>query len=64
MSTEDKIQNKAQDIKGNVKEAAGKATGNERLEGEGKGDQVASQAKGVGEKIKDTGSALKDAVTD
>jgi len=64
MGTEDKIANKAQDVKGKVKETAGRATGNERLETEGQADQVKSAAKGVGEKVKDTASKVKDAVTD
>jgi uncharacterized protein YjbJ (UPF0337 family) len=39
----------AKDIKGSVKEAAGKATGNERLEAEGVADQAAGKVqKGVG----------------
>ena len=32
MGTQDKASNKLQDIKGKVKETAGKATGNEELE--------------------------------
>jgi uncharacterized protein YjbJ (UPF0337 family) len=47
----------AKDAKGSVKEAVGKATGNERLEGEGAGDRVAGKVqKGVGN--------LKDAARD
>jgi uncharacterized protein YjbJ (UPF0337 family) len=39
----------AKDIKGSIKEAAGKATGNERLEAEGVADQAAGKVqKGVG----------------
>ena len=36
-----------------AKEAVGKATDNEQLEAEGKGDQVSSDVKSAGEKIKD-----------
>jgi uncharacterized protein YjbJ (UPF0337 family) len=64
MGTKDKASNKAQDIKGKVEEKVGRATGNEDLENEGKTDQVESAIKGVGEKVKDTASEIKDAVTD
>ncbi|QMU78696.1 CsbD family protein [Streptacidiphilus sp. PB12-B1b] len=53
MGTDDKAANMGEKAKGKVKEAAGKATGNERLEAEGKGDQVKGDAKQAGEKIKD-----------
>jgi uncharacterized protein YjbJ (UPF0337 family) len=50
----DQIEGAAKDAKGAVKEAAGKATGNERLQAEGAGDRVAGKVqKGVG--------SLKDA---
>lgn len=42
------------DIKGKAKEAAGKATGNERLEREGKADQVKDTAKDAATDIKKT----------
>ncbi len=63
MSTQDKASNKAQDIKGEVKETVGKATGNEKLEREGKSDQVKPAVKDVGEQVKDATSKVKDAVT-
>ncbi|HEY5222375.1 MAG TPA: CsbD family protein [Microbacteriaceae bacterium] len=53
MSGTDKIHNAAQDAVGKGKEATGKVTGNERLEAEGKGDQVAADIKQAGEKVKD-----------
>lgn len=53
MGLDDKIDNAAEDMKGKAKEAAGKATDNERMEAEGKGDQVSSDIKGAGEKVKD-----------
>ena len=53
----DTIKGAAKDAKGSVKQAAGKATGNERLEAEGAGDKVAGKVqKGVGN--------LKDAARD
>jgi len=53
MGMDDKIKNSAEDLSGKAKEAAGKATGDERLEAEGKGDQVSSDVKQAGEKVKD-----------
>ncbi len=64
MGTQDKASNKAQDIKGKVKETVGKATGDEELEGKGKTDQAKSAVKDVGEKAKDAASKLKDTVTE
>ena len=63
MGTTDKASNKAQDIKGKVKEAAGRTTGNERLEAKGKADQAKSSIKDAGEQVKDAGRKVKDAVT-
>ncbi len=53
MSTSDKAANAGEQAKGKVKETAGKVVGNERLEAEGKGDQVKGDAKQAAEKIKD-----------
>jgi uncharacterized protein YjbJ (UPF0337 family) len=53
MGLDDKIDNAAQDAKGKIKEAAGKASDDERMEAEGKGDQIGADVKGAGEKMKD-----------
>jgi uncharacterized protein YjbJ (UPF0337 family) len=53
MSTEDKANNKGEQLKGKVKEGVGQATGNEDLEAEGKADQVSGNLKDAGEKVKD-----------
>lgn len=53
MGIGDKISNAAEDAKGKSKEAAGKATDDERLEAEGKGDQSKADLKQAGEKVKD-----------
>ncbi len=53
MANMDKAKNKAQITKGKVKEAAGKSTGNKKLEAKGNADQVKGKAKQVGEKAKD-----------
>ena len=59
MSSTDKAKNKAQEVKGKVKEKTGKAVGNERLEAEGVADQTAGNVKQAGEKVKDVGKNLK-----
>jgi uncharacterized protein YjbJ (UPF0337 family) len=53
MAEDDKIGNKAEQLKGQAKEAGGKATGDEELQAEGKGDQTASNLKQAIEKLKD-----------
>ena len=63
MSTEDKVSNKAQDLKGKVKEAVGDATGNDDLEAKGKTDQAKAAVKDVGEKAKDAVGTIKDKLT-
>ena len=59
MSTSDKASNKAQEVKGKVKETTGKTVGNERLEAEGAADQTKADVKQAGEKVKDAGKSLK-----
>jgi len=56
MALSDDIKNSAEDLAGKAKEAAGKATGNEKLEAEGKADQAKAS-------VKKTASDVKDAVT-
>jgi uncharacterized protein YjbJ (UPF0337 family) len=53
MGLDDKIENAGEKLGGQAKEGAGKATGDERLEAEGKGDQAKADIKQAGEKIKD-----------
>ena len=53
MGLDDKIKNTAEDLAGKAKEGAGKATGNERLEAEGQGDQTKANVKQAGENVKD-----------
>ena len=53
----DEMKGAAKDAKGSLKEAAGKATGNERMEAEGAAERVEGKVqKGVG--------SLKDAARD
>jgi uncharacterized protein YjbJ (UPF0337 family) len=62
MGTRDKASNKAQDLKGKAKEAAGSATGNEDLRRKGKADQTKAALKDSGERVKDAATHVKDAV--
>jgi uncharacterized protein YjbJ (UPF0337 family) len=48
-----KARNKAQKLKGQVKEAAGRATDDPRLEAEGRSDQTRANLKQAAEKVKD-----------
>ena len=60
MGLDDKLSNKAEDLKGQGKESVGKATDDQELESEGKGDQASAAVKDAGEKVKDAGKRLKD----
>jgi uncharacterized protein YjbJ (UPF0337 family) len=53
MSATDKANNKGQEAKGAVQEAAGKLTGDSELRSKGKGNRIASDLKQAGEKLKD-----------
>lgn len=53
MGLDDKVHNEADDLRGKAKEGVGRATDNEQLEAEGKGDQVKANLKQAGEKVKD-----------
>lgn len=57
MSASDKVDNKAEELKGKAKEAVGKTTDDEELEAQGKADQGKANVKQAGEKVKD---AVKD----
>jgi uncharacterized protein YjbJ (UPF0337 family) len=53
MGIDDKISNASEEAAGKIKEGAGRATDDEQLEAEGKGDQTSANVKQAGEKIKD-----------
>jgi len=57
----DRIEGSAEQAKGKVKEVAGKAMGDSKLENEGKADQVAGKVQNTVGGIKD---AVKEAVND
>jgi uncharacterized protein YjbJ (UPF0337 family) len=48
-----KSRNTTQKVKGQLKEAAGAVTGDERLEAEGRADKTEANLKQAGEKVKD-----------
>ena len=53
MGFEDKAKTKIDEFGGKVKEAIGKATGDESTENEGKSDQVKANLRDAAEKVKD-----------
>jgi uncharacterized protein YjbJ (UPF0337 family) len=53
MSKVDKAKNKAQEEKGHLKEAVGKATDDRSLQAKGKEDRASGDLKQAGEKVKD-----------
>lgn len=61
MGLDDKIGNKAEDMKGRAKEAAGAATDNDDLKAEGKADQTKA---GIKDKVEDVKDKVKNKVDD
>ena len=57
MGTDDKANNAANDVAGHVKEAAGKATNDPKLQAEGQADQTKAHLGKAAENVKD---AVKD----
>ena len=55
----DRIEGKATEIKGSIKEAVGKITGNDSLQVEGKADKMAGKAQA---KVGEAKDAVRDAV--
>jgi uncharacterized protein YjbJ (UPF0337 family) len=53
MGTDDKIDNKAEELGGKLKEGVGTATGDDELKAQGEGDQAKSNLKQAGENVKD-----------
>jgi uncharacterized protein YjbJ (UPF0337 family) len=64
MGVEDKISNKAEELKGKVKKGAGDATGDDRLKAEGEADEAKGHIKQAGERVKDAAKNVKNAVKD
>jgi uncharacterized protein YjbJ (UPF0337 family) len=53
MGLDDKLKNATEDATGKMKEGAGRASDDEHLEAEGRGDQSKADLKQAGEKVKD-----------
>lgn len=53
MGAMDKIENKAEELKGEAKQQVGDATGDDSMKNEGKADEVKGDLKQAGEKVKD-----------
>jgi uncharacterized protein YjbJ (UPF0337 family) len=53
MGTDDKVSNKAEELKGRAKEAVGDATDNEQWQAEGRAEKAKGSLKQAGEKVKD-----------
>lgn len=53
MSALDKAKNTLEDLAGQAKEKIGEATGNDKLQAEGKTDQASGNLKQAGEHVKD-----------
>ncbi|TWP47265.1 CsbD family protein [Lentzea tibetensis] len=53
MGTDDKFENKAEELKGRAKEKLGEATDNEQWEAEGRAERAKGALKQAGEKVKD-----------
>jgi uncharacterized protein YjbJ (UPF0337 family) len=49
----DKVEHKAEELKGKAKEAVGDATDNQQWQAEGKAEQVSGAVKQAGDKAKD-----------
>jgi uncharacterized protein YjbJ (UPF0337 family) len=52
-ASRNKTRNATQKVKGQLKEAAGRVTGDRRLEAEGRADKTRANLKQAGEKVKD-----------
>lgn len=53
MGLGDKIEHAAEEAKGKIKEGTGKATDDERLEAEGRGEQSKANLKQAGDDVRD-----------
>jgi uncharacterized protein YjbJ (UPF0337 family) len=56
------VKGAAEKVEGAVKDAAGKLTGNERLQAEGKADKAAGAARQAAGDVKDAGRNVADAL--
>ena len=64
MSVFDKAKDKAEQLVGDVKEKVGELTGNDKLQAEGKKDQVVGGAKEAGHDLRDKAAGVVDDAKD
>ncbi|MET8142594.1 CsbD family protein [Sphaerisporangium sp. NPDC005288] len=64
MGADDKISNKAEQLKGKIKQGVGDATDDEELRAEGEADEAKGNLKQAGERVKDAAKDVKDAFKD
>lgn len=64
MGTENRIDATSDRLKGKAKESAGKLTDDEKLEREGRADQVKGAAKDAAQDVKDAAHKVGDRVKD
>ncbi|MGW4640715.1 CsbD family protein [Sphaerisporangium sp. NPDC004334] len=64
MGADDKISNKAEQLKGKIKQGVGDATDDEELRAEGEADEAKGSLKQAGERVKDAAKDVKDAFKD
>jgi uncharacterized protein YjbJ (UPF0337 family) len=62
MSTSDKAEHSAEELKGKAKGGLGDALDNEQMETEGKNEESSAQVKQAGDKLKDAAGDAKDAL--
>jgi uncharacterized protein YjbJ (UPF0337 family) len=62
MGADDKLSNKAEELKGTAKEHFGGATGDEKLQAEGAAERSESHVKQAAEHVKDAMKSVKDAI--
>lgn len=62
MVNRDQAAGKANEVKGSVREAVGKATGNKELQAKGKGDQTKGKGQQIVGDLKDAGTKVKKVV--
>ncbi|GAB2537471.1 CsbD family protein [Brachybacterium huguangmaarense] len=63
MNTQDKFENKAEELSGRTKEAIGDATDDHSLEAEGESEKASAGLKQAGENLKDAAKNVKDTLT-
>lgn len=64
MSFADKAREKADEVAGKIKQAAGDATDDRDLENEGRDEEIKSKAQQAGEHLKDAADKARDRMTD